>query len=220
MPQKILLYAPGFPGEAIPREPRETRVIDIISEIAQQEEINFETISYPGISDERPFTFENTKLQVFEVIKNKINQDYSVTLVGQSWGGLISLLALDQYKLDKLLLITPFLLDLPRDEITSILKMYSQEFPNLIPQNSIEKNANEIQAILNSFINTLQKDNNQTDIKILANIEDEIVPINLLNNLFSTSNIFKSKMTLTTLSNDHDFSHGKNELRTWLKNNV
>lgn len=220
MTEQLLLYIPGFPGEAIPREPGETRVIDIITEHMNQKNINFEIISYPGINDENSFTFEKSNSHVLHVIKNKINQGYSLTIVGQSWGGLLSLLALDHFKFDQLLLITPFLLNLSRNDIMNILKIYSKEFPKLIPLNSIEKNTEEVHSIMSSLNNVLQKNNNQTNIKILLNLQDEIIPADALKDILLTSNIFKSKMSLTTLSNDHNFSHGKNDLKNWIKSNV
>ena len=157
MTKKLLLYVPGFPGEAILREPGETRIIDIVTEIMQQKNINFKVISYPGINDEGVFTFEKSKLHTFNAIKEKINQGYSLTIIGHSWEGLLSLLALDQFKFDKLLLITPFLLNLDRNDILSILKNYSNDFPKLIPIETIEKNTNEVQSTMNLLINVLQK---------------------------------------------------------------
>ena len=220
MTKKLLLYVPGFPGEAILREPGETRIIDIVTEIMQQKNINFEVISYPGINDEGVFTFEKSKHHTFNAIKEKINQGYSLTIIGHSWGGLLSLLALDQFKFDQLLLITPFLLNLDRNDILSILKNYSNDFPKLIPIETIEKNTNEVQSTMNLLINVLHKKNNQTDIKVFINIEDEIVPIDILKNLIRSSNVFKSKVTLTTSSNDHNFSKGTCDLRAWIKSHV
>ena len=69
MPKKLILYVPGFPGEAIPRKIGETRILDIVSAIVALKNINFEVISYTGIRDGRVFTFENTKIHVFNVTR-------------------------------------------------------------------------------------------------------------------------------------------------------
>jgi hypothetical protein len=91
MHQRILIYVPGFPGEAIPSIPGEKRVVDVVSEIAAGKKLNLEVVSYPGIKTDELFTFEKTQSHTFKIIKEKIEIGYSVTLIGQSWGGLISL---------------------------------------------------------------------------------------------------------------------------------
>ena len=220
MSKKLILYLPGFPGEAIKREAKEVRAVDIISRIAEQKNQYFEVINYPGINSEDVFTFENTKLHSLKVIKDKISQGFSITLIGQSWGGLISLLALDQFSLDQVLLITPFLLNIPKDEIKSILKVYSSDLPCLIMLKTIEKNADDIQSMMSSLSSILQENSNQADIEIFANTQDEIIHLDVLNKLISSSNSFKTNVKLTTSINDHNFSNGFDELKKLLMNSL
>ncbi len=88
MRPRILIYVPGFPGEATPRESNEIRVVDIISEVADQRKLDLEIVRYPGIKNDEQFTFEKTRTYTHKIIQEKIEKGYSVTLVGQSWGGL------------------------------------------------------------------------------------------------------------------------------------
>jgi esterase/lipase len=220
MRPRILIYVPGFPGEAVPRIPGEKRVVDVVSDIAAQRNLEFEIISYPGIKNNEQFTFEKTQSHTLRVIQEKAQKGYSITLIGQSWGGLISLLAVDQVAIDHLVLITPFLIAPTHEEMIGILDMYSSEFPNLIPQESISSNANSVIKFFEHLQELRKKENINAQAKVLIAKQDEVVHANALLEFFSTTNIFKNPVSLAKVSNDHDFSHGKDELSEWLKQNV
>lgn len=220
MRPRIHIYVPGFPGEAVPRIPGEKRVVDVVAEVAIANNLNLEIVSYPGIRNSEQFTFEKTLKHTLKIIEEKIEKGYSITLIGQSWGGLISLLALNHFSIDRLVLITPFILSLDSEKVSEILKFYSSEFPDIIPTDSIPNNVESISRLFDSLEKLQQREKLPSEVKILASSEDVTIPINDLTSFFSTCNIFKSPAVITETLNDHDFSHGTNELTDWLNKNV
>jgi alpha-beta hydrolase superfamily lysophospholipase len=220
MRPRILIYVPGFPGEAIPRLPGERRVVDVVSDIASHRNLELEIVSYPGIKNSEQFTFEKTLSHTLKVIQEKTLMGYSITLIGQSWGGLISLLAVNQFAIDRLALITPFLISPSEEDVTAILGMYSNEFPSLISSEAFSGSATSVVKIFEGLNELRKKENIITDVRVLVANQDEVVPANGLVEFFSTTNIFKNPATLFHINNDHDFSLGKDELTEWLKQNV
>lgn len=217
---RIIIYVPGFPGEAIPRDYDERRVLDEVVQVATQKNITIDILYYPGIRDGGQFSFKNSKEYTFKHIQRKIDEGYSITLIGHSWGGLISLLAADQLDIDRMILITPFIIKIEDPALSSVLNFYSNEYPSLITKESIETNKKEIVNNFKTLQDIFEKENTNHDIKIIANTEDEIVSINSLRHLFATFNYFKNRSNFTETQNDHNFSKGRNELIKWLNINV
>lgn len=220
MRPRIIIYVPGFPGEAIPRDYDERRVLDEVVLVATQKNITIDILYYPGIRDAGQFSFKNSKDYTFKHIQKKINEGYSITLIGHSWGGLISLLASDQLEIDRMILITPFIIKIEDPALSSVLSFYSNEYPSLIPEESIETNKKEIVNDFKMLQDILEKENTNHDIKVIANTEDEVVPINNLRHLFATAKYLKKRSEFTEIKNDHNFSKGRNELLKWLNINV
>lgn len=220
MRPRLIIYVPGFPGEAIPRDCDERRVLDEVVQVATQKNITIDVLYYPGIRDGGQFSFKNSKDYTIKHIQRKIDEGYSITLIGHSWGGIISLLAADQIDIDRMILITPFIIKIEDPALSSVLNFYSNEYPSLIPEESIGINKKEILNDFKILQDILDKENKDHDIKIIANTEDEVVSINDLRHLFTTSNHFKKRSKFTEIKNDHNFSQGRNELIKWLNNNV
>jgi len=220
MSNHLLVYVPGFPGEAIPRNLNEERVVDSIVKLSACKNIPLELVSYPGILNEEKFSFKNTQTHTLNFIKDKIEKGHDITLIGQSWGGLIALSAHEMFKLKKLILITPFILPLSREELEPLLNIYSVEFPNLIPNSSIRSCVDEISTIFN-FLNDLNfNDMKNNDVRIIGALEDEIIPINLLREIVSNKKIFPNNVTFDEIKSDHNFTYSKADLESWLLHNV
>jgi hypothetical protein len=216
---EIVIFVPGFPGEAYPRDKDEVRVVDIVSKVLMSQGKLFEVISYPGIIDNQRFSFERTKAYTFEVIEKRLSQGYSVSVVGQSLGGLIALLASQKYQIKKLLLITPFLIIPDGPDLLNIISYYSSEFPKLIPTESISIMSQQIIKfkeelnLINNISSSCEK------VAIVACSNDEVVPLNLIKEYFNNL-YFVKNADILVLDNDHDFSLGKQELEKWLELNV
>lgn len=220
MKPSIHFYVPGFPGEAIPRGPGEVRVVDIVSSVLEEKKENLEVIQYPGIFGNCEFSFNRTLSHTLDRIHEKIEEGFSVNLIGQSWGGLVSTLAINHYPINRLLLITPFVIEPKKHEIRELLNMYSVDYPMLVTKKEFDKNETDIKEMFNklSFIKELT--NVDLEVRVLVTNNDEIVPIERVKEFFQKSKIFKEHATLEVVAGDHEFSVDKSELRDWLRRNV
>lgn len=220
MQPRIILYIPGFPGEAIPRINNEIRVVDIISKVLITTHLEYEIITYPGIKNDCDFTFKNALDHSLEILKSKIEKGYAVTVIAQSFGGLVALMLNSYYVLDKMLLVSPFILELEDVEIESILSEYSKELPHLIRKELIHKHSQELKCIFNNFKKMQIESSLNTEIKVLAATRDSVVPIAILDNFFVNNKLFIHTPIITRIDDDHDFTFDKNKLEEWVKENV
>lgn len=211
----VFIYIPGFPGEAIPRELDEIRVVDIAKNIIEKQGHIFKIVQYPGILDQEEFSFKKTQQETFKLIERSIDEGLTVKLIGHSWGGALALLASSHYSVDQILLITPFLL-IPKDDILlETLKYYSQAFPEIIPKAKILNRVSEIDLIRKELLLIESKSILAKKLLILACNNDDIVSFDLLKKYLST-NLPTLVPNLQEINNDHDFTFGKEELSKWL----
>jgi pimeloyl-ACP methyl ester carboxylesterase len=217
MQPRALIYVPGFPGEAIPRELDEIRVIDLLADIAKSKKLLLTIAHYPGILNPgESFSFEKTKNHTFSQIEQMINLGFAVTLIGHSWGGLISYLGFKKFPIDQLLLITPFLKPISSAEIDNHLNFFSAEFPNLVPLESISNNKNAIISLFSELTQKAYVNNENIIIKAITATNDEIIDNKYVCQFLQSEN----KVNITEVKNDHNFSEGKSELKQWLIENV
>jgi len=212
---EIFIFLPGFPGEAVPRKENEVRVVDIVSNIMFEKNKVLEIVCYPGISDSNDFSFERTQNVSFEVIQKKIIEGFSVIVIGQSWGGLIALLAFDAFPLQSLILITPFLLIPDEADVLKIIKDYSKQFPQIIPGKKIPELVQQISHISKKLNGLNFESISEKNISLLTCSDDEVIPSDLLRKYIKSLGL-KSLM-LDEIKSDHNFNNGKQDLYHWLE---
>lgn len=215
MQKNTYFYIPGFPGEASPREENEVRVVDIVQSFAIKKGIKLEKITYPGIEGNEVFSFPLTIAHTFSKIQEKIDLDFEVNLIAQSWGGIIGLLSLTKFPIKKIFLITPFVIRPNNEQIKDILSYYSSEFPALISSSKLNNHYHDVIEIFNSFekIKTLKS---FPPIELLICTDDEIVPRNELLAMIENFYELKNQCHITTIKNDHNFTLGFGELEKWI----
>lgn len=155
MKREVLIFFPGFPGEAYERSPGEKRVIDQVCTISTGKNYVFSTIQYPGIKDQKKFSFLSALQESFNELERYSGNN--ITLVGQSFGGLLAILVSRKFKVKKTLLITPFIVRPTDDEVKDLLKFYSNEFPAMIEKNRLSEYFDEISTLFNSLVHGEKK---------------------------------------------------------------
>jgi surfactin synthase thioesterase subunit len=211
MKQEVVIFLPGFPGEAFARTPGEIRVVDLVKKITGQKKKSFVPVVYPGIKTKEPFSFEGTLESAIKEIEEIGSKE--ITLVGQSWGGLLAFLISKQFSLNKILLITPYLIHPSEEEIKEILSFYAEELPTIIQKIKIDELSSEILRLFSQLSN--YENRSHQEIKALVCKEDETISIEKIKDY-----LLQKKISYEICSSDHNFSNTKNDLELWLEENV
>lgn len=211
MKKEVVIFLPGFPGEAYTRTSGEVRVVDLVEKATGLRKKTYVPVTYPGIKTKEPFSFQRTLDSAFKKIE--MNESKEITLIGQSWGGLLAFLASKKFTLKKILLITPYLMRPSRQEINEILGFYADEFPTIIHKTKIEQLSEEIEMLFDLLSNYEQGSHQK--ITALVCKEDETIPFEKITNYLVQKNI-----SYEICSSDHNFSNKQNDLKLWLEKNV
>lgn len=200
-----IIFFPGFPGDAIPRLAGEIRVYDIVEEIAKEQKVKIEKIIYPGIMDERTFSFDssfNTSLEVAARLSE--NNDI---LIGHSWGGLLALLITMKLKISQTILINPLLYMDEKDVFLNLTHL-STQYPRILTDGMLTQNQQDVLK----FLSMVHRENILSQCDCILSLRDEVIDYKKIKSIAESLGI-----NTTLCDSDHNFTYNQNLIRDWIK---
>lgn len=171
-----ILYFHGFPGPFEVLEGNNLRAADFVFDVIR-EEYDFYYPLYT-MSKTKPFSFTQSMqdaVSAFEYVKRG-NYD-SVTLVGQSWGTVLSMPLIELFDFSKIILVTPFLKVPADEEGEALVRKFSAQHPQLLSPQHLTTLCEEFNIIAKEKqpLGFLKDVSDKTT--LIVSEHDEIVPL-------------------------------------------